>query len=491
MSLFSVIQNSANALQVAELGLQVVGNNVANAGTPGYIRQELIQTSGPAVRTGPVILTYGVRAVGVAQKLDEFVAERLRQVRSDLASSDRQVQLYSQLESIIGEMNSNDLSSQMNDFSASIQNLLNHPGNEAIRRLVVEQGKMLAGEIQSLSRQLTGFNTNLNSETRQLENEINRLTNQIASLNRRIVELEGGKSTKTSDAVGLRDERQRALDDLSAYVNIRVVEQDSGAVSVFVGGEYLVTDGIQRPVTTASRTEADLTYPEIRLADTDFPLEVSGGQLHGIYQARRLAIQGIGATLDQFARDVIEQFNHIHSQGQGTEGFSEVTSHHPATSFHQPLNAAGYWGSLRNGEFQVQVLNLELGTSTTHNIRVQLTGAADDTSLSDIRDQLQAISGINASLTSDGRLQLSASSHKIRFTFQNDSSNFLSAAGINTFFVGHSAATIAVNSVVAENPRMFAASLGSAGYGTDNAIRLAQAFEDPMAAWGAIAEGVL
>ncbi len=69
MSLFATIQTSANALQVSELGLQVVSNNVANANTPGYIRQELIQSTGPAVLVGSVLLGYGVRANGVVQKV--------------------------------------------------------------------------------------------------------------------------------------------------------------------------------------------------------------------------------------------------------------------------------------------------------------------------------------------------------------------------------------------------------------------------------------
>ena len=74
MSLFATIQTSANALQVSELGLQVVSNNVANANTPGYIRQELVQSTGPAVLVGGVLLGYGVRANGVIQKFDDFTA---------------------------------------------------------------------------------------------------------------------------------------------------------------------------------------------------------------------------------------------------------------------------------------------------------------------------------------------------------------------------------------------------------------------------------
>ncbi len=344
MSIFSAIQKGANALQVAELGLNVVGNNIANAATPGYIRQELIQTSGPAVRTGGTIIGSGVKSVGVQQKIDEFIVERLRQVRSELESSERQGSMYDRLESILGEMNDNDLSSKMNEFSTSIQDLLNQPGNQALRRLVIERGKTLAGQVRSIGQQLSGFNTELNSETQQTVAEINRLTKRTAELNVRIVELEGGSDSKTSDAVGLRDERIQVLSELSSYVGIRVVEQASGAVSVFVGGEYLVADGIQRQVKLSLQTDQDgNSFPQVRLADTDFPLEVTSGKLHGIYASREQGVRGIGSQLDDFARTVIEQFNLIHTQGQGTSGFREVTSTNSTDDRQGPLDLAGYW----------------------------------------------------------------------------------------------------------------------------------------------------
>lgn len=483
MSIFGAIQKGSNALQVAELGLHVVGNNIANAGTPGYIRQELIQTSGPAARIGGTILGSGVKAVGVEQKIDEFLADRMRQVKAELESSSRQGDLFSKLESILGEMNNNDLSSKMNDFSASIQDLLNQPGNEALRRLVIERGNTVAGNIRSVAEQLNGFSSELNGETQQTVTEINRLTQRLAQLNTRIVELEGGKDSKTSDAVGLRDERIQVLDELSSYVGIRAVEQDSGAVSVFVGGEYLVADGIQRELKVSLKVQEDgSSFPEVRLADTDFPLEVSGGRIHGIYLAREQGINGTISRLDQFARDLISQFNLIHSQGQGTKGFSQVTSQNPADDPTGALDLAGYWGEVKNGEFQVQVYDLETGATKTSTIRVALSGGSDDSSLDDIRQQLDDISGLSATITNDGRLQISADSHKLQFSFQNDSSQFLSAAGINTFFVGDSASTIAVNSVVANDPRMLAASSTGIGNGTDNALKLARAFETPLAA---------
>jgi flagellar hook-associated protein 1 len=479
VSLFATIQQSANALKVAELGLQVAGNNIANANTPGYIRQELIQAPAAGMRIGDVILGYGVRAVGVVQKIDDFVVERMRQTESALRGSEALTEIYSQMESIFGELTDNDLSSQINGFSASINDLLNQPGNDALRRLVIERGKTLTTNIRTIGNRLGEIKANLNREVQDSATEINRLTAQMAALNRRIVETEGGRSSG-SDAVGLRDERLQVLQELAGIVDIRAVEQASGAVTVFVGGEYLVTDGIQRQVKFAINDSGEVPAPEVRLADTDSPLQITGGRLSGLYAARDTAIGKTVSELDQFARDLIEQFNLIHAQGQGTEGFSELTGAHATDDPTGPLDLAGFPLQIENGQFEIQVLDLQTGLNKTHTIRVKLQGGTDDTSLADIRDSISAISGLTADLTIEGKLRISTDANSLRFSFQNDTSNFLASAGINTFFVGDSASTIQLNSVIENDPRMLAASLTGVGNGTDNALKLAQAFDTAL-----------
>jgi flagellar hook-associated protein 1 FlgK len=238
MSLFATIQTSANALQVNELGLQVVSNNVANANTPGYIRQELLQSTGPAVLVGGVLLGYGTRANGVAQKFDNFTADQLRETQSNLESSLAIDDIYGQIESIFGELSDNDLSTKLADFSGSIQDVLNQPGNTSLRRLVVERGKSLSNDIRTVNSQLVGLQGKLNQGIRDSATEINRLTDRIAKLNTKIVEMEGGGAIQ-SDAVGLRDERVQLLNNLAQLVDIRATEQSSG----ILGGRWSTTQG--------------------------------------------------------------------------------------------------------------------------------------------------------------------------------------------------------------------------------------------------------
>lgn len=78
MTLCSAVQSAASSLQVSQLGLQVVGNNIANANTPGYIQQRMVQTPAPGYRYGDAIIGQGVRVQAIQQVVDEFVVDRMR-----------------------------------------------------------------------------------------------------------------------------------------------------------------------------------------------------------------------------------------------------------------------------------------------------------------------------------------------------------------------------------------------------------------------------
>ncbi len=476
MSLFSALQVSSNALRVNQLGLQVVSNNIANANTPGYIRQELIQSAGGGYKVGSSIVGQGVRAVGVQQRVDEFLLQSLREVQSKIAAGDGVSEINSRLESAISELGDNDISSAMSRFSNAMQDVANQPGSAAIRSLAVQRGQELAGSLRSLSnatRQLTG---NANSEVGGIASQINNLTSHIAELNKRIVEIEGG-SIATSDAVGLRDDRIKALDELSTLVNINAIEQESGAVTVIVGGDYLVADGLSRSVRTVIGSGEDDGNFVVQIADTEAKLEVTGGKLKGLYDARDGTGGAFVSRLDAFATNVIKQVNRIHSQGQGTKGLLDVTGEAVIGNPLLAIEQAGSEIDINNGSFVIQLEDASSGQKKTFDIFIKQQGQSDDTTVNDLVQQINAVSGLQASVSADGRFQIRTASPAIRFSFSKDTSGALSSLGLNTFFSGNSASTIAVRGDIVADPTRLAISLDGPGNGNRNAVALAEAFD--------------
>ena len=52
MGLSGALGIASNALDVFSTGIQVAGQNVANANTPGYIQEQLNVTTGPSYQAG-------------------------------------------------------------------------------------------------------------------------------------------------------------------------------------------------------------------------------------------------------------------------------------------------------------------------------------------------------------------------------------------------------------------------------------------------------
>src|SRR5688572_30241594 len=202
MSLFSSIHLANNALRAQQVGLQVTGQNIANANTPGYLRQEVVLTPSRTQRIGNLQLGLGVEVTGVIQKIDKFLENRLRLAGSDRASSEAQVAAFAQLEELIGELSETDLSTSLNNFFASISNVMNQPESLTARTLAVLQGKALADDIVRLSSRTRTARSDINQQIANSAKDINQLVEEIRGLNVKITETEAGEVTK-SDAVGL------------------------------------------------------------------------------------------------------------------------------------------------------------------------------------------------------------------------------------------------------------------------------------------------
>ena len=483
MSLFSSIQVANNALIAAQLGLQVTGNNISNANTPDYVREELVLAPAPTQRFGGLLLGTGVDVRAVIQITDRFLEERLRGAASDLANGEAQQKTYVQLESLLGELSDTDLSTSLTSFFNSIQDILNQPDSASIRNLAMLQGRSLTGDIQRLDSRVRAIREDVNNQVIAAADDINGLLKEIARLNVQVVKAEGG-DTSPSDAVGLRDQRTGALRKLAQITDIKAVEQEAGDITVFTGGEYLVSAGAFREVTTVLVSDRGLASAEVRLKETDAPISVGSGKLAGLVQSRDAVLGGFLDGLDSFAQTLIYEFNKIHAGGQGLVGHSSLESEFAVTDIEAALDQAGLEFTPSNGGFQVQVLNTQTGLKTTTNVRVDLNGLDDDTSLSDLVAQFDAIDGISATITPSRRVQIEVDSPLVQFSFASDTSGALAALGLNTFFSGSHSSDIGINEVVRANPAKFAASAG--GIGEDAAIagRLANLLTEPLAAKG-------
>lgn len=476
MSLFGTIQQSAGALSTAQVGLQVVGNNIANANTDGFIRQRLEQAPAVAVREGGLILGTGVRATGVKQIIDQALAERMFNAKSAHSGSEALLSAYNQLEELASDLDGGGLSEQYSLFNNALHDLSTQPNDPAMREFVVIQGDTLAESLRSQREKAGNLSDMWNGEMKTMATQINRLTERIARLNVEIATIEGG-GLLGSDATGLRDQRYRDLEELATFVDINFQEQPSGNVNVFVGGDYLVNNRNHREVYAAFDENAN--GMEVRIVETDAALQVKGGKLGAAIEARSGVFGTFIKNLDDMASALIHGVNRIHSQGQGRTGFDSLVGASPS-ELGTPIGNAGLAFEPKNGSFDFDVVDKAGQLLSTTRIDVRNLGQLGDSTMDSIAAQINAVSGVSASLSGDGRLRIESNSPTAQFSFGQDTSGFLAAAGLNTFFTGTSAKDIAVNSLIENDLNLLAVSSGGIDQDTDTLYQMLDLIDRPV-----------
>ena len=479
MSLFSSIQMASNTLQADQIGLQVVGQNIANANTPSYIREQVQLEPGPTAKYGNLLMGTGVEVAGITQQLDSFLEDRLRGALSDSSDTQTQAGAYTNLEQITGQLSSSDMSTMLTTFFNSVSGVLNNPQDVPTRNSAVLQGETLTQQINSVAQGVSQLRSNLNDQVTSMAGDINTLTGEIATLNLQIAQAQGGQ-TNSNQAVGLLDQRTEDLENLSNLIDIKVQQEPSGAVAVYSGSTYLVMDNSARTVQATNSNDRGISISNLQITATGGTLDASSGQLHGLLTARDQVLGGFEDQLNNFVQTLAFEFNKVYSSGQGLSGYQTVTSEFAPTDPTAALNAAGLTYTPTNGSFQVIVQNTQTGQSTTNTVNVDLTGLGKDTTFQSLTQSLNSISGLSASIGADGKLTISSSSADEEFAFANDNSGTLAALGINTFFSGSSAADLGVNSVLQQDPGKFAASQGGIGQDTNNAQLLANFANQPI-----------
>ena len=474
-SLLGTIQQSANALGVAQTGLQVVGNNISNANTDGFIRQNLVQASAQATRVGGLILGHGVRPIGTTQQIDQQLFERMINARTALSGSESIQDSYRQLEELTNDLGDSGLNSQLSRFDAAIQELSTQPNDPSLRDFVILQAQNLSTVIRQNRQDALDRRELANANLGNAASEINKLIERVATANVEIATLEAGSTG--SDAVGLRDQRYRDLEELAQYVNINFQEQASGVVNVFVGGDYLVSNGNFRPVYSAFNQK--IGGNEVRIIETDSPLAATGGLVGAASRSRDEVFGSYVDSLDAVAAGLIRSVNEIHSDAQGGIGHEAIQSTYQADSG-VPLANAGLAFEPDNGTFDVDIVDPTGEVISTHRVAVRNLNQVSDSTVSSIVASLDAIDGLVASVDAKGLISIESEGETARFVFRDDNSGFLAAAGINTFFTGRSGLDIDVNPILLENSDYLGVSKSGIGRDTDALAQLIGIVNEPI-----------
>lgn len=241
-STFHGLETAKRGMNTQQSALYVTGQNISNANTLGYTRQRVNFEATPAYPAAsmnrpqiPGQMGTGVQAGSIQRVRDSFLDLQFRGENNKLGYWGNKADSLSKMEDIMNEPSDSGLSATLGQFWQSLQDLSVNPENDGARSVVIQRGQAVAETFHYLSNSLNDVKNNLGNEISVSIRNINSILKQLGEVNKQISEVEPHGYLPND----LYDERDRLVDELSSYVNIKVVvEKSKGNPSALAEGTF-------------------------------------------------------------------------------------------------------------------------------------------------------------------------------------------------------------------------------------------------------------
>src|SRR6201996_1427247 len=233
MGLSSALANAMSSLTANQAALAITSGNIANAQTPGYVRQSANQVEVSSGGAGSSVLVTGVN-----RQLDLYVQSQLWTETSGSGYADQMSNILGQLQSAYGTPGgAGTLETTYSNFTSALQALSTRQGAESAQTTAVAAAQSLAQTLNSATQGIQALRTNVEQDIGTSVTQANNDMSQIANINQQLQ----GLSPTDPAAATLQDQRDNAISDLSKLVDIRVVTDSSNQANIFTtSGTQLV-----------------------------------------------------------------------------------------------------------------------------------------------------------------------------------------------------------------------------------------------------------
>lgn len=312
--LFDSLSVASTSLNAQRMGLDLVGQNLANVNTEGYSKRQIVLTE-----RAPTDVNSAGRGVTVAEirsTRDGFIQSRMAQEQPAGSMDSTVADALSVAEAALGDAGSS-LDTSLEQFFSAFSALSENPASPELRDGVARQGEALAQMFHDISDRLTTVASDADGAISASVGEINRLTGQVGRYNAEIATANG------RDVASIIDARDVTLQKLSKLADVMTSQRADGAIDVSMGrGRALV---VGASVTTLSLSNEPGTGNTIvLLADTDISGDIQGGKIAGQMAIRDRYIPDYLDKLDTLANDFGTAVNDLHETGIDANGDAGV-----------------------------------------------------------------------------------------------------------------------------------------------------------------------
>ncbi|SDY10882.1 flagellar hook-associated protein FlgK [Nitrosomonas halophila] len=319
----SSIQNiGISGLRSAQSGLLTASHNISNANTPGYNRQQIVQSTNNPLPRGSGFVGQGVQVTTVQRIYSQFLTSQALQVQTQSSQLSSYYNEIKQIDNLLADTSSG-LSPAMQNFFSAAQDVATNPTSIPSRQALLSHAQILVGRLQEMDQHFSEMRDGVNKQLTSNVEEINVLATQIAKLNINIQTAEGVAGGQPAN--DLRDQRDLLLRELSQFIKVDVVRQDNGHYNVFVGsGQALVVgDRTMTLKTVVAPDDAQRLTVALDMGNKTILLpehQLQGGSLGGLFAFREETLDSTQNTLGLIALGLAQTFNDQHRLGQDLHG---------------------------------------------------------------------------------------------------------------------------------------------------------------------------
>ncbi|WP_187646971.1 flagellar hook-associated protein FlgK [Nitrosophilus labii] len=321
MSLFSNLSIGSQALISFQKGINVVNKNMTNVYTEGYKRE---------IPTFSNFPTAGVDFDEAKRVYDDRLLNRLIATNQEKSYYETLNSNLGDIEQIFNDINGNGFGETLDNFFYSMNDVITSPDNLASRDSFLYASQTLTGRIRESYEELSNIRENNQKSIQYDIDQLNDKLQSIAKINENIKMNQNNDSALNNSL----NERDKLLNEISGYIDTKVVFNSDGTVDLFSAkGHALVlydksfSLSFKTEPQTVSITDPDtgdiLTYTknlsQILINGNNLTQEFQRGSLGG-----KLATEkGLDETiynLNIFTFKFANEINSIHSSGFDLNG---------------------------------------------------------------------------------------------------------------------------------------------------------------------------
>lgn len=326
--IFSSLNSAAHALHAHSRSVEQAGKNIANINNPHYTRQRLVTGSLGSVQSTTGVQNSGLQAMGVQQIREDYIE---RQLLGEIAYENglkvqetRLTQALANLGESIDRINdplsiddsfasSGGIRGSIDKFFDAFESLSASPNDSTLKHIVYQSAEEMVDNFNRIDQRFQLMEDEL---TEQIQMDADAFNHKLAEIDNLNIEISRYELSHPGGALDLRDERQRILEEISAFANIDVVENAdfNGQITINVRDQSGGTVSILEPGFRPKQIFFDSTIQTMNIAGSGETLDLGSGSLSALVEVKGSHVTDIRHELNLMANNVATEVNEIYYQ---------------------------------------------------------------------------------------------------------------------------------------------------------------------------------